>query len=166
MTKLGGRGAFLTLWLGTFMASSPGASALPLPMSHIQAHAFRLGPGDDLYDGIVAEARRLDCRAGFIVTTVGSVRALRLRFADQPAPTSVEGKFEIVSLVGTVTRDGAHLHMSASNGSGVTLGGHLVSGNPVYTTAEIVLGELTDRAFIRELDPRTTYRELTVQPRF
>jgi len=35
----------------------------------------------------------------------------------------------------------------------------------VYTTAEIAVGELTALAFSRELDPKTTYKELAIRKR-
>jgi len=46
----------------------------------------------------------------------------------------------------------------------VTLGGHLQDGNIVRTTAELVIGELTDVSFSRLLDPETGYDELVVTP--
>jgi uncharacterized protein len=70
-----------------------------------------------------------------------------------------------VSLVGTLTQDGAHLHVSLADRSGVTLGGHLLDGSAVYTTAEIVLAELPALAFAREHDPESGYDELVVRPR-
>ncbi len=143
--------------------AAPAASAVT--GSALEAHAFRLRPGEDLLGGILAQARALELRAGCVLTAVGSIRHLRLRFADQPGPTELEGRFEIVSLSGTVTRDVAHLHLAVSDGEGRTLGGHLVPGNPVYTTAEIVLGELPGTVFSRETDPVTSYRELIVAPR-
>ena len=72
---------------------------------------------------------------------------------------------EIVSLVGTLSPDGEHLHVAISDGAGRTIGGHLLEGSLVYTTAEIAVGELDGLAFSRETDPRTTYGELVVRPR-
>ena len=48
--------------------------------------------------------------------------------------------FEIVSLSGSICRDGLHLHMSMSDCEGNVLGGHLRYAT-VFTTAEILLGE-------------------------
>jgi len=71
--------------------------------------------------------------------------------------------FEIVSLVGTFSRDGGkHLHMSVSDSEGVVLGGHLVSGK-IFTTLELVFGTIQNVAFTREIDEKTGYLELTVQ---
>ncbi len=48
--------------------------------------------------------------------------------------------------------------------AGRVLGGHLLEGNRVYTTAELVIGELPELEFRRETDPVSTYQELTIYP--
>ena len=45
------------------------------------------------------------------------------------------------------------------------VGGHVMPGNLVYTTAEVVLGEATDLEYAYELDPRYGYHELAVRAR-
>jgi uncharacterized protein len=76
----------------------------------------------------------------------------------------LEDKFEIVSLVGTLGHDsGVHLHASISDGMGKTIGGHLVDGNIIYTTAEIIIGEVLDVHFSRRLDSISTYNELFIE---
>lgn len=67
---------------------------------------------------------------------------------------------EIVSLTGTVCPTGAHLHISASKVSGEVVGGHLLDGCLVETTAEVVLAVLNEWKFKREVDPSTGYLEL------
>lgn len=71
-----------------------------------------------------------------------------------------EGEFEIISLTGTLSPSGPHLHISISDPSGAVFGGHLQDGSIIRTTAEIVAGELEDWEFTRELDPRTGFKEL------
>ena len=71
-------------------------------------------------------------------------------------------KLEIVSLVGTFTKDAKHLHMSVSREDGSVVGGHVMSG-VVHTTLELVIGTITGVEFQREHDERTGYRELHVQ---
>lgn len=110
-----------------------------------------------------AEVQHL--RAGFVAAIVGSLRHARIRLANQPEVTDFEGKFEIVSLSGTLTAEGSHLHLSISDETGRTLGGHLVEGCLIYTTAEVILGELPALTFSREHDPATTYPELVVTAR-
>lgn len=121
---------------------------------------LRLHPGEDLKQSLVALAEKNEIRAGLILTCVGSLTRAALRLADQPETSFFEGKFEIVSLVGTLGPDGPHLHISVSDPAGQTLGGHLQEGSLIYTTAEIVLADLEDWVFLREIDPQTSYDEL------
>ncbi len=130
-----------------------------------RVHPFRLPPGDDLRTGIQRYVDELRIEAGYIVTCVGSLTQWKLRFADQRRGTIGCGHFEIVSLVGTVSKHGSHLHLSVSDERGRTTGGHLLDGNAIYTTAEIVIGESPDHRFLRAEDPRTGYRELKVEDR-
>jgi hypothetical protein len=45
------------------------------------------------------------------------------------------------------------------------IGGHLQEGSAIYTTAELVIGELTHLTFSRPIDPVTGYDELIVASR-
>jgi hypothetical protein len=124
---------------------------------------IRLHPGDDLRQSLVSFTQQNKLQAGLILTCVGSLRRAALRLANQSGTTILEGHFEIVSLVGTLGPDGPHVHISISDSNGVTTGGHLQDGCLIYTTAEIVLGELEDWVFKRPIDPETTYDELVPQ---
>jgi predicted DNA-binding protein with PD1-like motif len=126
---------------------------------------FRLRPGQDLRQQIEAIVKAGNIKAGFILTAVGSLRSAALRLADQKEATTFAGKFEIVSLVGTMGQDGVHLHLSISDSSGRTIGGHLVEGCQVYTTVEIVIGEARGLAFTRVQDEETGYKELKIRSR-
>jgi uncharacterized protein len=128
----------------------------------MQTHALRLRPGQDLKQSLVAFAHAHKLKAGFILTCVGSLRVAALRLANKDDTTIFEDKFEILSLVGTLSVDGPHLHVALSDGTGRTLGGHLQDGSLVYTTAEIVIGELDELIFTRPIDPETTYDELVI----
>jgi predicted DNA-binding protein with PD1-like motif len=50
-----------------------------------------------------------------------------------------------------------------SDATGRTIGGHLVDGAIVHTTAEVAIVELQGLAFSREMDPATLYRELVIR---
>ncbi len=76
----------------------------------------------------------------------------------------LSGKYEIVSLVGTLNPD-AHLHICLSDAEGQTVGGHVLGDLEVFTTAEVVIGEAADLHFNREMDERTGFPELVVLPR-
>lgn len=126
-------------------------------------HAFRLKPGQDLREEIESFVRREDIKAGWMVTCVGSLTQASLRLANQSGATTLAGHFEIVSLVGTLSTNGCHLHLSVSDSTGRTVGGHLLAGNTVYTTAEIVIGESRDLVFSREVDGTTPWEELQIK---
>ncbi len=129
----------------------------------MKVFALRLRPGQDLRTEIEKFTRERRIKAGFIITSVGSLEKVTLRLADQKNTSSFEGKFEIVSLVGTLSQDGVHLHVSLSDSAGRTIGGHLVEGCQIYTTAEIVIGEANGIVFGREADKLTGYKELTIR---
>jgi predicted DNA-binding protein with PD1-like motif len=126
--------------------------------------AARLGPGDDLERGVLALAATASWRAGWVATCVGSLTRVELRLAGQAATTVADGLFEILALVGTLSRDGAHLHLAVADHAGRTLGGHLRPGCVVRTTAEVVLTVTDELDFARAHDPATGFRELTVGP--
>jgi predicted DNA-binding protein with PD1-like motif len=137
----------------------PSATASP-----VRAYALRLRPGDDLRQQLIAFSQAHGIEAGAMMTCVGSLTDVTLRLANQEGPTHYHGHFEIVSLVGTLSATGgSHLHLSVSDSTGRTIGGHLLDGCRVYTTAEIVLGELPALAFTRETDPTFGYKELAVR---
>ena len=135
------------------------------PRSPVAALAFRLKPGDDLKRGLADLARREGLRAGVILTAVGSLTAVNLRYANRAGGTLRAGHFEIVSLVGTLAADAMHVHLSVADRDGVATGGHLLDGCIVYTTAEIAVDELAALEFAREMDSTYGYRELKVSPR-
>ncbi len=133
-----------------------------MKQDEMKTHAFRLKPGQDLKKEIEAFVRANHIEAGWIMTCVGSLTQSHLRYANQPAGTKESGHFEIVSLSGTVSINGSHLHMSISDSNSKTTGGHLLDDNIIYTTAEIVIGEDSHLIFTREKDGTTSWEELQV----
>ena len=103
-----------------------------------------------------------ELKAAGIITCVGSLQRLAIRYANEPGTIMLDGKFEIVSLTGTVAESGSHLHISVSDSTGKTIGGHLKEGSIIYTTAEIIIAVLTDVEYTREVDPTYGYKELSV----
>ncbi len=104
--------------------------------------------------------------AGWIVTCVGSLTQTNIRYANQQVGSMMNGHFEIVSLTGTISINGSHLHIAVSDSTGKTTGGHLLENNHVYTTAEIVIGESNNFQFTREEDGTTPWKELQVKQTF
>lgn len=129
----------------------------------MQAVALRLEPGQDLVRQIdqFVQSRRI--LAGCIMTCVGSLTRACLRFANRNETSELSGHFEIVSLTGVMSVAGGHYHMTLSDGDGHTVGGHVMEGCIVYTTAEIVIGILPDLSFQRTFDPKTGYPELDIK---
>lgn len=129
----------------------------------MQVHVFRLIPGQDLKKVIQSFVEGNLIEAGWILTCVGSLTSAHIRFANQPDGVVFEGHFEIVSLTGTVSINGSHLHISISDETGKTFGGHLLDNSLVYTTAEIVIGETKELIFERRDDGTTKWKELHVR---
>ncbi len=111
-----------------------------------------------------AAAHRIE--AGCVLCSVGSLVYATLCLANRAVLSEYEGHFEIVSLTGTISVNGSHLHISISDGDGKTIGGHLAPGCKVYTTAEVVLGAFEDVVYRRELlENDSGYEELVVYHR-
>jgi predicted DNA-binding protein with PD1-like motif len=128
-----------------------------------KTHAIRLKPGADLRRELQAFANNNGIEAGWIATCAGSLTRYHIRFANQPAGDSAEGHFEIVSLSGTLSKNGSHVHIAVSDSTGRTIGGHLLEGNIIYTTAEIILQEESSLRFTREKDGSTPWEELQIK---
>lgn len=135
-----------------------------------RVHVLRLSPNEDLLVCLFRYARVLNIGAASVLSTVGSLSKTNIRYANQDDGNTLTGHFEIVSLVGNIDlqkdNDSGHIHISVSNENGVTIGGHLLEGNIVYTTAEITLLEILHGEFYREIDDRVDgsgYYELKVR---
>ena len=126
---------------------------------------LRLQPGDDLRRVLEAWMVDQEEQAGCLISAVGSLSVAQLRLAGAREATVIRGDLEILSLAGTLSPDGAHLHIAVADSSGAVIGGHLCAGSLVRTTAELLLGLLPDWQFSRELDPATGYSELRISPR-
>lgn len=132
-------------------------------MKDITAYAFRLKPGQDLNEEIQKIVTEKQIKAGWIGSCVGSLTKFNIRFANLSGGITDSGHFEIVSLTGTVSINGSHIHISISDSKGKTIGGHLMNGCKVYTTAEIILLYTNQFEFKRENDGTTPWKELQVE---
>lgn len=124
---------------------------------------LRLQPGADLRGALDAWMGEQEAQAGCLISAVGSLSVAQLRLAGASAATLIRGDLELLSLSGTLSRDGAHLHIAVANSTGSVIGGHLCPGSLVRTTAELVIGLLPEWRFRRELDPATGYAELEIK---
>lgn len=125
-------------------------------------YTFRLSPGQGLFGSIEAFATEKNVKAGCVLSGVGSLTRVALQFANQKSAAELDGFFEIVSMTGTVSIHGSHLHISVSDQTGRTMGGHLLPGCIIYTTAEIVLMAFDDVIYKREFAADSGYDELVV----
>ena len=125
-------------------------------------YTFRLKPKQDLFDSIALWVEEENIEAGCVLSCVGSLTHAALRFANQDEYSHFDGYFEIVSMTGTVSIYGSHLHISVSGQDGHTIGGHLESGSKIYTTAEIVVAVFDDVIYKREFAEDSGYEELAV----
>jgi predicted DNA-binding protein with PD1-like motif len=124
---------------------------------------LRLKPNQDLRQSLKDFAQLQNIEAGFILTAIGSLKQAAIRFADCEEITIIHDKFEIISLNDTIAHTGIHLHISVSDRCGKTIGGHLVDGCIIYTTAEIVIGVSEEFRFLRTADAETGYLELEIE---
>jgi len=130
----------------------------------MEVFALRLKPNQDLKQSLRTFVKEQDIKAGFILTAIGSLQQITIRFANQTTSTVLKDKFEILSLNGTLATTGIHLHICIADQAGKTIGGHLDDGCLVYTTAEIVIGTSREFTFTRTIDEQTGYKELEIIP--
>ncbi|WPY00591.1 Putative DNA-binding protein [Candidatus Trichorickettsia mobilis] len=129
----------------------------------LDVHVLRLLPGKDLKKEIASFVIANDIKAGCILTAVGSLKSVNIRFAGKKDGNKTSGKYEIVSLVGTLDKSGdMHLHISVSDENGQVSGGHLLEENIIRTTGEIIIGSITGVVFIRQFEPLSGYDELVI----
>jgi predicted DNA-binding protein with PD1-like motif len=129
----------------------------------MHVHPLRLVPGDDVRAAVEDVLRLREVSAAFVIQGIGSLSVAQLRFAGAEAPIELRGDLEILSLAGSVSPDGAHLHMSVADARGQVFGGHVASGCTVRTTAELLLALLPEYRFARKLDPATGFPELVIE---
>lgn len=131
-------------------------------MPNTQVFILRLKPGMLLKEEIQKFVNEHHIQAGWIASCAGSLTQYAIRFANQPNESAGTGHFEIVSLTGTVSQNGSHLHIAVADSTGKVIGGHLSDNNIVYTTAEIVIQSTEKYILKREKDGTTPWEELQI----
>jgi len=122
----------------------------------------RLHPGQDLKGSLLKIQDSEGLKAGVVLSMVGSLNQAVFRMSDGNNKT-IPGPLEIVSATGTIATNGVHLHLAVADKNGTVMGGHLMDGCPIHTTAEICIA-CPDMVFERVLDPETGYMELEIFP--
>ena len=126
-------------------------------------YVFRLTYGSDLRQAIEQFCLEQKIRSAVIVTVVGCLYEARIRLADGKTIVHYADNYEIVSLTGTLSEDGSHMHISLSDREGRVIGGHMCYGCLVNTTAEVAIRSLDGNYRLsRQYDQQTGYDELVV----
>jgi len=123
----------------------------------------RLHPNQDLRQALEALLAQEQVSAAFIVSGIGSLSTAMIRFAGQSDATALHGDFELLTLAGSLSPDGAHLHITIADAQGRVTGGHVTPGCIIRTTAEILLALLPDHQFTREPDTTSGCNELVIR---
>ena len=124
---------------------------------------LRLSPGDDLKLALEAHFGTFGQGAAFVVAGIGSLDRAAVRYAGEPDAALIDGRYEILTLQGSLSADGAHLHIAVSDALGRVSGGHVRPGCRIATTAEILIAVLPGLRFAREDDAVTGYPELVIR---
>lgn len=136
--------------------------------SHMQQISVRLKPGELLKESIESLVESRGITAGCVVSLVGSLSHAVLRMAGATADHSPVKEWdepvEIVSVTGTISANGCHIHMGISDKDGAVFGGHLKNGCMVATTVEVVLLVFSDVKYKRLPDADTGFNELVITP--
>ena len=77
---------------------------------------------------------------GFILGVVGNLSRASFQCPGQSQPSVLEGDLEVITLNGTFSPDGVHLHLSLSDGACQVWGGHLEPGTVVQKGVDLLLG--------------------------
>ena len=80
---------------------------------------------------------------GFVLSVVGNLSQAAFACPGKSAPTVLAGELEIITLQGTISPDGVHLHLSFSDASCQVWGGHLEHGTLVLRGADLLVGLLS-----------------------
>ncbi|MEB3244133.1 MAG: DUF296 domain-containing protein [Cyanobacteriota bacterium] len=111
----------------------------------MHAVPLRCPPGSDLRRTLedFAAAR---AASGFVLGVVGDLSRASFQCPGRAEPTVLEGDLEIITLSGTLSPEGVHLHLSCSDGGCHVYGGHLEHGSLVRKGADLLVGVFTAAA--------------------
>ena len=110
----------------------------------MQPLPLKLAPGSDLRLSLEELAQR-DGISGFVLGVVGNLTKASFQCPGQAEPTVLEGDLEVITLNGTFSPEGVHLHLSLSDGACQVWGGHLEPGTTVQKGVDLLIGVLEQR---------------------
>jgi predicted DNA-binding protein with PD1-like motif/glutaredoxin len=100
---------------------------------------LQLDPGQDLHSAL-SELAAQQQLSGFVLGVVGNLSQATFSCPGQQQPTQMRGELEVITLNGTFSPNGVHLHLSLSDGACQVWGGHLEPGTIVLKGAQLLLG--------------------------
>ncbi len=129
---------------------------------------LKLPPGSDLRLSLEQLALE-EMASGFVLGIVGNLARAAFQCPGRQEPTVLEGNLEIITLNGTISPNGVHLHLSLSDSDCQVWGGHLEPGTIVLKGADLLVGfhehKNSDTNTIFKLDPAKPPRiEIAVLP--
>ena len=110
----------------------------------MQPLPLKLAPGSDLRLSLEELAQR-EGISGFVLGVVGNLTKASFQCPGQAEPTVLEGDLEVITLNGTFSPEGVHLHLSLSDGACQVWGGHLEPGTIVQKGVDLLIGMLEQR---------------------
>lgn len=123
----------------------------------MRALPLKLGPGSDLRLSLEQLAIEQNA-SGFVLGVVGNLSQAAFQCPGRPQPSVLQGDLEIITLNGTVSPQGVHLHLSLSDADCQVWGGHLEPGTLVQKGADLLVG------FLTEPGPPVERPELAAEP--
>ena len=126
-------------------------------------YIFRLHRGDDLKNSILEFCRMNNINSGIMACAVGCCSKVKFRLAGAESFYEDEKDYEIVSIMGTISKDGVHIHISFADDTGKVVGGHLTEGCIINTTCEVSIIKSDKYKLSREYDEETCYKELVIE---
>ena len=100
---------------------------------------LELKPGQDLHLALTDLAVQQQL-SGFVLGVVGNLSQATFSCPGQQQPTRMSGVLEVITLNGTFSPTGVHLHLSLSDGACQVWGGHLEPGTVVLKGVQLLLG--------------------------
>lgn len=132
----------------------------------MKIHTFRLKEGVELKEHLKKFAQEKNLSASVVLSATAGAKEVELRM---PGATpnkknikTFKGGFEVVSIQGTLSKEGCHIHIAISNKQAHVFGGHLEK-MIVRITAEVTILEIPNRRFLRKLDEETGFKELSIK---
>lgn len=119
--------------------------------------AARMSPGEDVMLGLEKICEKYGIKDGVILSGIGSLDGAQffnpVPLKDRKAgygysePIVMRGPIELAGLTGMICHDAEgqtllHVHYSLSDQHGNAHGGHLIEGNKVLMTVDVVIGEI------------------------